>query len=119
MTINPRSIHGRIIIGSLGGGPGGLSDGDYGDIIVSGSGTVFTIDTSVVTYAKIQDVAGLSVVGRSANSSGVSGAITSTADYDVVQRSGTSLVMQPFRVENRTSDPGAPAVGQIWLRTDL
>lgn len=24
-----------------------------------------------------------------------------------------------FRVENRTSDPGAPSAGQIWLRTDL
>lgn len=22
-------------------------------------------------------------------------------------------------IENRTSDPGSPAVGQIWLRTDL
>jgi len=24
-----------------------------------------------------------------------------------------------LRIENRTSDPGSPAVGQIWLRTDL
>lgn len=24
-----------------------------------------------------------------------------------------------FRVENRTSDPASPAVGQVWLRTDL
>jgi hypothetical protein len=24
-----------------------------------------------------------------------------------------------FRIENRTSDPGTPAVGEIWLRTDL
>ena len=24
-----------------------------------------------------------------------------------------------FRLENRTSDPGSPADGQIWLRTDL
>jgi hypothetical protein len=24
-----------------------------------------------------------------------------------------------FRIENRTSDPAAPAVGEIWLRTDL
>jgi hypothetical protein len=24
-----------------------------------------------------------------------------------------------FVIENRTSDPGAPASGQIWLRTDL
>lgn len=24
-----------------------------------------------------------------------------------------------FRIENRTSDPGSPTVGQLWLRTDL
>lgn len=24
-----------------------------------------------------------------------------------------------FRLENRTSDPGSPAVGQMWLRTDI
>lgn len=24
-----------------------------------------------------------------------------------------------FRIENRTSDPGTPTVGQLWLRTDL
>jgi hypothetical protein len=32
---------------------GGLSDGDYGDITVSGSGTVLTIDAATVTVAKI------------------------------------------------------------------
>jgi len=32
------------------GAPGGaLADGDYGDIVVSGSGTVFTLDSGVVT----------------------------------------------------------------------
>lgn len=31
----------------IGAGGGGLSDGDYGDIIVSGSGTVLTIDPAV------------------------------------------------------------------------
>lgn len=24
-----------------------------------------------------------------------------------------------FRIENRTSDPGSPAVGEVWFRTDL
>jgi hypothetical protein len=24
-----------------------------------------------------------------------------------------------FVIENRTSDPGSPATGQIWLRTDI
>lgn len=31
----------------------------------------------------------------------------------------TGLKWDHLIVENRTSDPGSPAVGQLWLRTDL
>jgi hypothetical protein len=37
-----------------------------------------------------------------------------TASVDFNGQQATS-----FRVENRTSDPASPSVGQIWLRTDL
>jgi hypothetical protein len=45
------------------GGGGGLSDADYGDITVSGTGTVMTIDNLAVTNAKINDLAGSKLTG--------------------------------------------------------
>jgi hypothetical protein len=59
---------------------GGLSDGDKGDITVSSSASVWTIDNSVVTYAKIQDVSATDkLLGRSSAGSGVVEEITCTS----------------------------------------
>jgi len=51
---------GRITAAANGGG--GVTDGDKGDIVVSGSGSVWTIDNAVVTYAKMQNVSAASVL---------------------------------------------------------
>lgn len=37
------------------GGGGGVSDGDKVDVVVSGGGTIWTIDTGAVTTSKIAD----------------------------------------------------------------
>jgi hypothetical protein len=69
-----------------------LTDGDKGDITVSGSGATWTIDNSVVTEAKLSNGVALSVLGRSANSSGVRADITGTAEQVLrVNAPGTSL----------------------------
>jgi len=63
VTLTPDYTTKKIAIASTGGG-GGISDGDKGDITVSGSGATWTIDNGAVTLAKQADMATASVVYR-------------------------------------------------------
>jgi hypothetical protein len=71
-------------------GGGGVSDDDYGDITVSGGGTVWNLDLTL-----------------------------DAIDAPVASVNFADQQALSFRLENRTSDPGTPTTGQIWLRTDL
>jgi hypothetical protein len=58
----------------------GFTDGDKGDITISSSGTVLTIDNDAVTYAKIQNVSATDrLLGRSSSGSGDVEEITCTS----------------------------------------
>lgn len=58
------------------GGGGALSDGDYGDITVSGSGTAMSIDAAAVTLAKLASIAAARILGSIAG--GTPAALTAT-----------------------------------------
>ncbi len=55
---------------AVGAGGGGVSDGDKGDLTVSGGGAVWTIDAGAVTLAKLADVATDSFIGRDSAGAG-------------------------------------------------
>lgn len=56
-----------------------LGNGDYGDVTVSSSGTVITIDNDVVTFAKMANLATDTIIGRATAGTGDPEAITCTA----------------------------------------
>lgn len=61
ISITTNATNDSITITSTGGS---LSDADYGDITVSSSGAVMTIDNDVVTFAKMQNITTDRLLGR-------------------------------------------------------
>jgi hypothetical protein len=88
----------------------GVSDGDKGDVVVSGSGSVFTIDTDVVSDTKLRNSAGNSVIGRSANTVGDPADIVASADDLPLRRNAGVLAFGAIpesSVTNLVSDLAA------------
>jgi hypothetical protein len=70
---------------------GGVSDGDKGDITVSGTGATYTIDNNVVTFAKMQDIATTSFIGRITASTGDPENLTGTQATTLLDAFTSSL----------------------------
>jgi hypothetical protein len=77
---------------TLSAATGGVTDGDKGDITVSGGGVTWTIDANAVDNTKLRDGGALSVIGRSANSSGDPADIAATAASGAVLRESANVL---------------------------
>lgn len=100
------------------GAGGTLSDGDKGDITVSGSGAVWTIDNDAVNYAKIQNVSATDkLLGRSTAGAGDVEEITCTAagraildDADAAAQRTTLGAAASAHTHTVTDTAGGPVI---------
>lgn len=100
-------------------GVGGVSDGDYGDVVVSAGGTVMAIDNNVVSLAKMADIAENVVIGRQTAGAGdpEALAIGAAAGTDILDRdAGDGRYIQ--RTEDRTFAIYIPASGMVSRTTN-
>ncbi len=91
---------------------GGVSDGDKGDITVSSSGTVWTVDNSAITYAKIQDVSAASkLLGRGDSGSGVVQELSLGTNLSIT---GTTLNATGAISDGDKGDITVSSSGAVW-----
>lgn len=85
-----------------------VTDGDKGDITVTTTGTVWTIDNDVVTFAKLQNITQARLLGRYTASTGDAQEITlgsgltlnaGTGVLDAVISSGTTVKKENFAAD--------------------
>lgn len=83
---------------------------------VTGSGTgsfAATIAANAVTYAKFQQVTGLSVVGNATNASANAAAITASTDHQVLRRNGTGIGFGAINLASSNAVTGLLPVANI------
>lgn len=99
VTLTYDDVANTLAIAASGGGGGGpLPDGNYGDVTVSGGGTVIAINSDVVTFAKMQEIATGTVIGRTTAGTGNPETITMAAlkaalDVGIADVSGLSAAL--------------------------
>lgn len=72
-------------------GGGALIDGDYGDIVLTGSGSVWTIENLSVTLPKMQAISTASFMGRATAGSGIIEVLTGTQATELLNVFTTTL----------------------------
>lgn len=96
------------------GADGGVTDGDKGDVVVSGGNTVWTVDANAVTYSKMQDMtAGARLLGRGSSGPGDPQEITIGSGLSM---SGTTLSATQVMADGDYGD--IQIVGGSWLIDD-
>ncbi len=96
------------------GGGGGVSDGDKGDISVSGGGASWTIDAGVVSLGKLSSIATSTILGRATAGTGSPEALTATQARTVLNvANGATANATDAALRDRATHTGAQLAATI------
>lgn len=99
---------------TVGGGGGGVSDGDKGDITVTGAGTTWTIDAGTVTLGKLADIATDSFLGRGSAGTGAPEVLTPAQARGILNvADGATANATDAALRDRATHTGTQAAATI------
>jgi hypothetical protein len=98
----------------VGGGGGGVVDGDKGDISVSGGGTVWTVDPGAITLAKLASIPTDSFLGRDTAGTGVPETLTPAQARGILNvADGATTNATDAALRDRATHTGTQAAATI------
>ena len=98
----------------LGGGGGGVSDGDKGDITVSSGTTVWTVDAGAITLSKMASLTTSTILGRATAGTGNVEALTPAQIRTMLNvADGATANASDASLRDRSTHTGTQAVGTI------
>lgn len=101
-----------------GGGGGSISDGDKGDVTVSGSGTVWTIDPAAVTLGKMANLAANSIIGNNTGSPATPIALTAAQVKTLLAIAISDVASLQASLDAKLALAGGTMLGAITLAAD-
>ena len=93
---------------------GGISDGDKGDITVSGGGTTWTVDPGAISLAKLASVATASLLGRNTAGTGVPEVLSASVARGILNvANGATANAADAALRDRATHTGAQLAATI------
>ncbi|NJM84314.1 MAG: DUF2793 domain-containing protein, partial [Tabrizicola sp.] len=112
--VKVRTAGTTVAVAASGGGGGAITDGDKGDLTVSGTGSVWTVDPGAITLEKMADVASGAILGRTSAGTGAPEVLDAAAVRGLLNvADGATVNAADAALRDRATHTGTQAAATI------